>query len=91
MNRRIYAVGCLCMGLAGCASQSVMVDAVRRPLPELALRPSEKLDLLQTGSRQELELWIAAAATKYGMCVSDKKELASWILKEQVISLTSKK
>ena len=60
-------------------------------MPGASAASERKLDLLQTGSPQEFELCIAAAATKYGMCVLDKKGLACWILKEQVISLTSKK
>lgn len=80
------AFACVCVLLAGCqtaAPIAVTVDAVRRPLPSQAMRQDEKLDLLSTGSRQELEMWIAKVAQQYGMCVADKAELVDWILKEQ--------
>jgi len=85
MKRLSYAFALLCMGLAGCQTTpvSVTVDAIRRPLPEKAMREDQPLDLLSSGSKQELELWIAQAAEKYGMCVADKTELVDWVLKER--------
>lgn len=85
MKRLSYAVACLCVLLTGCQTTpvSVTVDAIRRPLPEQAMRVDEPLDVILTGSQDELKMWVAKAAEQFGMCVADKSELVDWILKER--------
>lgn len=56
------------------------VDAICRSFPKQAMRVDEPLDLISTGSREELEMWVAKAAEQFGMCVSDKAELVDWDL-----------
>ncbi|QYG03994.1 hypothetical protein [Massilia sp. NP310] len=90
MKRMSYAMACLCVLLTGCQTTpvSVTVDAIRRPLPEQAMRVDEPLDMISTGSREELEMWVAKAAEQFGMCVADKAELVDWILKERAANAT---
>lgn len=65
--------------LAGCPG--LMTSSIKRTPPEECVKPAPPLKRIETGTQDELELWAADTAPKYGEVKKNYECLETWARK----------